>query len=107
MATTSPSQGAKPASPELVFGLVGALGCDLENVGQRLSVALESIGYKSSEVRVSELIHEFDVWTKPIINGLDEHVEQHQRAGNEVRKTIKRGDALGLAAIVKIRKIRK
>jgi len=42
--------------PEIVIGLVGALGTEMNRVEDALSKALTSVGYSRRTVRVSELI---------------------------------------------------
>lgn len=93
--------------PELIFGLVGAVGTDLGNVSDSLVNALNSVGFTSTLIKISSLIGETHIWKKPEIKGQDEHVEEYQKAGNLFRKTLGRADALGLAAIVAIRNERK
>jgi hypothetical protein len=50
--------------PEVVFGLVGSVGTDLDFVSQCLSAALADVNYQSLTVRLSELMHEIglDRW---------------------------------------------
>jgi hypothetical protein len=43
--------------PELVIGLVGAIGTDLAYVSESLERHLKAVGYSSSEIRVSHLLH--------------------------------------------------
>ena len=42
--------------PEIVIGLVGALGTEMGRIEDALSKALTSVGYSGKSVRVSELI---------------------------------------------------
>src|SRR4029078_12274323 len=42
---------------ELVIGLVGAIGTDLAYVSESLERHLKAVGYSSSEIRVSHLLH--------------------------------------------------
>lgn len=46
------------ARPELVFGLVAALGTDLDGVQDELESALRSVGYATSVIRLSALLAE-------------------------------------------------
>ena len=50
--------GEKPPGPELVFGLVGALGADLELVEKLLKDELEAVGYTTNTIKLSTLLHE-------------------------------------------------
>ncbi|MDQ1295505.1 MAG: deaminase, partial [Actinomycetota bacterium] len=45
--------------PEIVFGLVGALGTDLEKIGHELQQALLAVNYSCSVIRISRLFDEF------------------------------------------------
>jgi hypothetical protein len=46
--------------PELVFGLIGAVGTDLAAVSQMLAQQLRRVSYTSHEIRVSKLLHSLD-----------------------------------------------
>src|SRR5690606_32313236 len=54
--TNQPSSLAIP--PELVFGLVGAIGANTEKVADELSKALKDVGYNSKNIHVIELLNE-------------------------------------------------
>ena len=43
-----------PTRPELFFGLVGPIGCDISTVESELSAALEKVGYKCHHVSISK-----------------------------------------------------
>jgi hypothetical protein len=47
--------------PELVFGLVGPIGVDLESVTEALIEALKEIEYDAQTLRITELMREVDV----------------------------------------------
>ena len=52
--------------PELVFALVGAAGTRLEDLStKRLKEALETFGYQSVDIRLSDLLQNFVGWTPP------------------------------------------
>ncbi|MGA3077905.1 MAG: hypothetical protein ABSG56_30040 [Bryobacteraceae bacterium] len=55
----------KPKGPELVFGLVGPLGTDLDLVGRVLEDVLSQVEYKSEVHRLSRLMR--DVPREPLI----------------------------------------
>lgn len=98
--------------PELVFGLVGAVGIDFDPVVAALQSSLGDVGYKTFHpIRFSELLDQFDVWDNgpPRKAELpeDERIDRYMTAGNDLRKTMQRGDALVGAAIQRIWEIRK
>lgn len=94
-------------APEIVFGLVGPLGADLEKVCEELKQVLQSVEYGYEEIRLSNILKE--------INGLEVDLIPHPEnarihsymvAGTKFREALERGDALALAAIAKIKEIR-
>src|SRR5882672_3041990 len=99
--------GEKPPGPELVFGLVGALGVDLDLVEKLLNDELKAVGYTAVGIRLSKLLHRTKVWNGEEKEKLDAKIEQHQEVGNLFAKEMKRADALALLAINEIRKNRK
>jgi deoxycytidylate deaminase len=92
------------AETELVFGLVGALGTDIERVSELLHLALEAMAYTAREIRLSSLLREID-WDEPLAEKakLDVHISTHMDAGDRLRREWKRPDALALLAAAKIR----
>jgi len=93
--------------PELVFGLVGAVGSDLELVERALRDSLRTVGYETHLVRLSELV-------KPFAEGLalpdepeEERLAAYMTAGDNLREKTKRGDALAVLAMGNIRKLRR
>ena len=51
--------------PELFFGLVGAIGTDLELIEQSLNNALSSVGYTTVGIRLSDLMRELNpAWSE-------------------------------------------
>jgi cytidine deaminase len=93
--------------PELVFGLAGAVGTDLEAVSRALDAALTDVGYTSEEIRLSELLDEVD-WTErtdaPAVDDstIDRHIDSRMEAGDRLREALQRGDALALLSIYTI-----
>jgi deoxycytidylate deaminase len=95
--------------PELIFGLVGPLGADLHSVSRHLSEALRHVDYDAQSVRLSRLMSELPVapWSSLPENGpADESLDAFMTAGNALRSTLKRGDALALMGIAAIREYR-
>jgi hypothetical protein len=95
-----------PPPSELVIGLVGAVGADLELVVTDIALALGDYGYGHEEIRLSKLLSGLD-WEEELpAEPLDEHIWTHMDAGNKLRFAWKRGDALALLALSEIAAIR-
>ncbi len=94
--------------PELVIGLVAAVGTDLELVCTALRDSLSAVNYKCETIRLSQLLQEIpqEPWRSLPRTPEDERLNKHMDAGNQLRETIKRGDALALLAIGAIREVR-
>lgn len=91
------------AETELIFGLVGALGTDMERVSRELHLALEEFDYQTCEIRLSSLLREVD-WNAPLDENakLDSYIATHMDAGDRLRSEWSRPDALALLAVAKI-----
>ena len=84
--------------PELVFGLVGALGTDLGKVEEALTHALLLVGYSRKTVRVSERITSaFDDLGLPELAETETPLDRLMDLGDELRRY--RGDGDAAAAI--------
>jgi hypothetical protein len=59
-----PEDALHPPShgPELLIGIAGAVGTDLEIVSRALEITLGEVGYKAREIRLSALLDLID-WT--------------------------------------------
>jgi deoxycytidylate deaminase len=97
------------SGPELIFGLVGAVGSDLHAVTRTLSAELERVRYKVEEIHVSKLLHQLDRYAH-LGNGSFaseyERIREHMKAGTELRKTTGAGEIMALLAISAIRQRR-
>jgi deoxycytidylate deaminase len=91
------------AETELVFGLVGALGTDIERVNELLHLALEQMAYTTREIRLSSLLREIE-WDEPLNEKAerDVYISTHMDAGDRLRREWERPDALALLASAKI-----
>ena len=98
---------AEKLGPELVIGLVGALGANLDEVTAKLQDALSDVGYKHYLIRASRLLHQFDPWQSLPSTPLDEQIHKHQEAGNELRCQTNSGDAMAVLTIGEIQRTRK
>jgi cytidine deaminase len=95
-----------PPPSELVIGLVGAVGTDLDLVVTDIALALDDYGYSIEEIRLSGLLSGLD-WDEHLQSELtDEHIWTHMDAGNKLRYVWKRGDALALLALSEVAAIR-
>jgi deoxycytidylate deaminase len=93
--------------PELVLGLIGPVGTDLDLVTDAFVEALRDVRYESHLVRLSSLLHELD-WSQPLPSEpLDTHISCHMDGGNKLRRLLKRGDALALMAVGAVRHFRR
>jgi len=101
-------QAGSGTGPEIVFGLVGSVGTELDFVGQSLAAALRDLNYEPSAIRLSELMHEIDLdlcRSLPEEPAYDRYMS-HMTAGNELREFLNRGDALAMLAVGAIREAR-
>jgi len=91
------------ADTELVFGLVGALGTNIDRISHLLHLRLEAMGYVAREIHLSALLREVD-WQPPLIKSedLDSYVLAHMNAGNRLRREWDRPDALALLGVAEL-----
>ena len=103
------SDGAFSAipKPELVFALVGAVGTELDLVTNVLQEELDNVGYKSSLVRLSELLPLFEQYKELPSTPKEARYHAYMTAGNGVREDLRRGDAMALFGVAAIRETRK
>jgi deoxycytidylate deaminase len=98
------------SGPELVFGLVGAIGTDLAQVSEALRQQLIRVGYAAHEIRVSALLHSLDRYNhlSTATSGSEyDRIKSHMMAGSELRRLAQKGDILALMAVAQIRQIRR
>jgi cytidine deaminase len=104
------SPEAPSAGPELVIGLVGALGADLDALHRSLAQQLEGVGYAVELIRLSEILGEIDGWedlSTPLAQEpLDARIASHQVAGNQLRRRSGAPDALAILSLGKIQTLR-
>ncbi len=96
--------------PEIVIGLVGALGTDLDQVSNTVETALQEIGYLTVSIRLSQLLKDYPdpaPFQKPADNlPEEERLDALMTAGDTFRRAMQRGDAVALLSILKIREER-
>lgn len=90
--------------PEIVIGLIGPIGVDLEPVITAIKDALEG-RYPVSEIRLSEEIAEF---FSQDLSGAAHHVRTRKlmHLGTKLRQHTNHGDAAALLAIAEIKRMR-
>lgn len=97
----------KPAeNPELVFALVGPLGVNLQVIIDALSDELKKMNYTCIEIRLSSLLRNLNAFKTLAVSPEDTRIEQHMKAGTDLRRILKRSDALALLAIASIKERR-
>lgn len=92
--------------PELIFGLVGPIGVDLESVAEALTEALNDVEYQTQTFRITELMREVNVGLPLDATGYIESFQQRIAYANKVREQLGRNDALAILAISAIRQFR-
>jgi deoxycytidylate deaminase len=92
--------------PELIFGLVGPIGVDLESVTEALTAALADFDYDTQIFRITDLMREVKIGLPLDGTGYVESFQQRIAYANKVREQLRRNDALAILAISAIRQFR-
>ncbi len=95
--------------PEIVFGLVGALGTPMEEVVAWLSDELRQVSYEAEAIRLSDFLAAYDdLDTPPPADGdpPDVRFNALMNRGNQLRVKLDRGDALAMHAAAHIQQQR-
>ena len=92
--------------PELVFGLVGPIGVDLEYVTEVLAEALHFVGYETHAFRITELMREVSTGLPLDAPGYIDSIKQRIAYANKVRELLNRNDAMAILAVSAIREFR-
>jgi hypothetical protein len=97
--------------PELVIGLVGSIGADLDKVTRFIEGALGAVGYSYETIRLSHLLPSLPATpfsTLPEQGSVpdDEWYRAYMDAGNELRRVLARRDAMALLGMAQIRALR-
>jgi hypothetical protein len=86
-------------APELIFGLVGPIGVDLELVTSLLTDALRDVGYGATVLRISKIMREvpteIEIKEHPKIDSFHTRIKY----ANRVCELLGRSDALAILAI--------
>ena len=96
------------STPELVFGLVGPLGTDLSAAAQVLTDALAQVTYRSEVHRLSHLMRDLSAkpWEQLKDGPRDTTIDAHMTAGNLLRQTLGRNDAMAMLGLMSIQEVR-
>jgi cytidine deaminase len=92
--------------PELVFGLVGPIGVDLDNVTKLLTEALADVGYEARTFRITELMQELRTGLPLGAGGYIDSFQERIAYANDLRERFG-NDALAILAVSAIRQFRK
>jgi len=93
-----------PDLPELIIGLVAAIGTPIELVVNLVTSVLHSKGYNTERLHLSQYTDRFTL-DGPMINNADREIQRLDIAmhrGSKVRETTGRDDVLALVAIADI-----
>ncbi|MBP1205444.1 hypothetical protein JOD97_003506 [Duganella sp. 1411] len=91
--------------PELVFGIVGPIGVNLEPVITVLYRELQAVGYKAKTIQLSRQIEIF-FGTDHTLETEDNRISHLMDEGTRLRTKSGSGDAVALLGIAEIRRIR-
>lgn len=108
-ASTTNKKTSKPG-PELFIGLVGAVGSDLERVNRQVRSYLKTANYEAVEIRLSRLIAQCEDYShlqKLKDAPEDQRINEFMDAGDDIRRTLQRGDAVALLGLLAVRANRK
>lgn len=96
------------ATPELVFGLVGPLGTGLSTTAQILKDALAHVRYEAEVHRLSHLMRDLSgsPWDRLTDGPRDITIGDHMTAGNQLRQTLQRNDAVAMLGLMSIQELR-
>lgn len=89
--------------PELVIGLVGAVGCDLPLIADTFVGALREVSYEGVPIRLSHLLHELEPYANiAAIHDQEEYISKHMDAGLDLREQTS-NDVMARLGVVRIR----
>jgi deoxycytidylate deaminase len=91
------------SGPELVIGLVGAVGCDLPSIADTFVTALREVNYHAVPIRLSHLLHDLEPYAHIAdVHDQEEYISSHMDAGNDLRKKTT-SDVMARLGVVRIR----
>jgi cytidine deaminase len=92
--------------PELIFGLVGPAGTDLNTLEVSLRRHLNTVGYKAHKIRLSDQLPAIEQFEEPETLKEDERIQRRMDFGTKLRSDTGRGDILVHLGISEIRDFR-
>jgi len=92
--------------PELIFGLVGPIGVDLDYVSNALGDSLSDVGYDARTIKITDLMREVPADLPLDAVGYIDSFKQRIAYANRVRELLGRNDALAILAVSAIRQFR-
>ncbi|MDB5704452.1 MAG: hypothetical protein JWN66_1568, partial [Sphingomonas bacterium] len=93
--------------PELVFGLAGAIGIDIEEIDRTVADALKAVGYKAVPVRVTaEIADETTNVPRPEVSDFGSDVSYKMAHASAICRKYKSADTIMRFAIRAIRRHR-
>lgn len=100
-----PADQVEVRRPELILGLVAAVGTPLDRVQTSLAAQVKRFGYQTEVLRLSEYANRFSLPTRAPAKSAGEaaRIDAMMNRGNEARAKTGRADILALAAIADIR----
>jgi deoxycytidylate deaminase len=93
-------------NPELVFGIVGPIGVDIDAVMEGLSNALKDVEYRPISIHLTELIEDRGIKVKRDFSTYYDRYHSLIEYANAYRTLAKSAAAMAGVAIVKIRELR-
>jgi len=100
------SDTAPNPKPELFFGLVGAVGTDLDRVVSALTKALGAAEYRTETIRLSELLRAVEKYKDLPVKYADEYINEHMSVGDDFRRITELREAVALLGVSKVRSFR-
>lgn len=94
-------------NPELVFGLVGPIGVNLDSVVEFLSAALQEVGYQPQVIHLTSLMMEVFKDLVPDVSSYQSRYRRLIANADEVRQRAQNPAAMAGLAIGEIQRIRK
>lgn len=93
-------------NPELIFGLVGPIGVDLDFVTEELCSELHKLNYRPHKIRLSDTMKAFDVGIEIDSSSFLKYYDTQISFANKFREKCGSAAAMAGLAIREIRKIR-
>jgi cytidine deaminase len=95
--------------PEIVIGLVGAVGTDLKSATLSIRNTLDEFGYSVMDIKLSSLMHGVAGGDslEDELSSEAKRISVHMDAGDSIREQTKRNDAMALLAIASVAEYRR